>query len=129
MQAQRNREDGSYPLSALSRAAGCAIALGALLAAAPAGAQNFGNVTLQAGETRKISIMGFQGYVPVRLCNDFTSSATITAIIHPRDPRTLTPGECTEDSGYEIEVTNRGSGRAMVVWQPPAGSFFTGRMD
>ncbi|HXQ40209.1 MAG TPA: hypothetical protein VN821_03010 [Candidatus Udaeobacter sp.] len=116
-------------MSALLRAAGCAIALGGLLAAAPAGAQNFGNVTLQPGETRKIPIMGFQGYVPMRLCNDFTSSATITAIIHPRDPRTLTPGECTEDSGYEIEVTNRGTGRDMVVWQPPAGSFFTGRMD
>jgi len=129
MQAQRNREHGSGPLSALLRAAGCAIALGGLLAAAPAGAQNFGNVTLQPGETRKIPIMGFQGYVPMRLCNDFTSSATITAIIHPRDPRTLTPGECTEDSGYEIEVTNRGTGRDMVVWQPPAGSFFTGRMD
>ena len=129
MQVQRNREDLSRPLSVFLAAVGCAIALGSLLAAAPARAQNFGNVTLQPGETRKFSIMGFQGYVPVRLCNDFTSSATITAIIHPRDPRTLTPGECTEDSGYQIEVTNRGPGRAMVVWQPPAGSFFTGRMD
>ena len=108
---------------------GCATALVTLLAPAPAVAQNFGNVTLRPGETRKISIMGFQGYVPVRLCNDLTSNATITAIIHPRDPRNLTPGECTEDSGYEIEVTNRGTGQAMVVWQPPAGSFITGRMD
>jgi hypothetical protein len=129
MQARRNRGDRNQPPSALLSAAGCAIAFGILLAAAPAGAQNFGNVTLQPGETRKISIIGFQGYVPVRLCNDLTSRATITAVIHPRDPRTLTPGECTEDSGYEIEVTNSGAGQAMVVWQPPAGSFFTGRMD
>jgi hypothetical protein len=125
MHAQRNR--GSRCLSALASAS--AVALCALLWAEAAGAQNFGNVTLRPGESRKIPIMGLQGYVPVRLCNDLTSGATITAIIHPRDPRTLTPGECTEDSGYEIEVTNRGSGQAMVVWQPPAGSFFTGRMD
>ncbi len=97
--------------------------IAATLAAAPAVAQNFGSVTLKPGETRKIPIMGFHGYVPVRLCNDFTSSATITAVIHPRDPRTLTPGECTEDTGDEIEVTNRGGGEAMVVWKPPPGFF------
>ena len=129
MQERRKCGERNQPAAALLSAAGFVIALGILLAAAPARAQNFGNVTLQPGETRKISIQGLQGYVPVRLCNDFTSSGTVTAIIHPRDPRTLTPGECTEDSGYQIEVTNHGTGQAMVVWQPPAGSFFTGRMD
>jgi len=129
MKALGNREGKTRPFSAVPKAAVCAVVLGGLLAAPPARAQNFGNVTLQPGETRKIPIMGFQGYVPVRLCNDFTSSATITAIIHPRDPRTLTPGECTKDSGYEIEVTNRGAGQAMVVWQPPPGSFLNGRME
>lgn len=100
------------------------VVFAAMLSAAPAGAQNFGTVTLKPGETRRIPIRGFHGYVPVRLCNDFTSSATITAVIHPRDPRTLTPGECTEDSGDEIEVTNRAGGEAMVVWKPPPGFFF-----
>jgi hypothetical protein len=94
-----------------------------MLAASPAGAQNFGTLNLNQGETAKVRIMGFHGYLPVRQCNDLTSTATVTAVIHPRDPRTLTPGECMEDTGNEIEVTNRGGGQAMIVWQPPPGFF------
>jgi len=116
-------------LLARLNAACCAIALGALVAAGSAGAQNFGNVTLKPGQTAKASIMGLHGYVQVRLCNDFTSTATIAATIHPRDTRTLAPGECTEDTGDGIEVTNRGPGQAMVIWQPPPGSFLKGRME
>ena len=102
-----------------------AIAVGMVSLFATAGAAlaaGFGSVTLQPGESRTVPLTGFAGYQQVRVCNDADSIASVSAAIHPRDPRLLQPGLCTEDSGDALDLQNRGAGPATIVFKSLCGS-------
>jgi len=88
---------------------------------------NFGQVTLKAGEARTVSIFGFGGYQSVRVCNDSTSVSSVKVTIRPRDPQILRPGLCTQSTGDQIEFVNQGSGHALVSYNPaPGGGYGSG---
>jgi len=90
-------------------------------------ANNFGQVTLNGGQTQTVSIFGFGGYQSVRVCNDATSIANVKVTIRPRDPQLLQPGMCTENTGDQIEFVNQGSGSALVNYYPaPGGGYGNG---
>jgi hypothetical protein len=92
-----------------------------LTACAAAGpAPEFDRFTLASGEARRVEIGA--NYVDLRLCNDLASRAAVLAIIEPRQPQLLQPGECTEDRGGGIAFQNRGSGPADVSYRRIFGS-------
>jgi hypothetical protein len=99
----------------------------ATLASPASSANNFGQLTLQAGETQTRSIFGFGGYQSVRVCNDATSAANVKVTIRPRDPQLLQPGMCTENAGDQIEFVSQGAGPALVSYYPaPGGGYGAG---
>lgn len=99
----------------------------AALASPAQSANNFGQLTLQGGETQTRSIFGFGGYQSVRVCNDATSTANVKVTIRPRDPQLLQPGMCTENTGDQIEFANQGSGPALMNYYPaPGGGYGNG---
>ncbi len=99
----------------------------AALASPALSANNFGQLTLQAGESQTRSIFGFGGYQSVRVCNDATSAANVKVTIRPRDPQLLQPGMCTENTGDQIEFVSQGGGPALMNYYPaPGGGYGNG---
>jgi hypothetical protein len=113
----------SVPLKALLVAS----ALSLVLASPALAGNNFGQVTLKAGETQTVSIFGFGGYQSVRVCNDSTSASNVKVTIRPRDSQVLQPGLCTQNTGDQIEFVNQGGGQALVSYNPaPGGGYGSG---
>jgi hypothetical protein len=93
-----------------------AMMIGALAigATASAVAQDFGSVTLQPGQMQAVRIISAGQY---RVCNDLSNVGTVEVTIVPRDLRSLQPGGCTEESGWEIHFSNRSTSPAMVDYR------------
>ncbi|HXQ41821.1 MAG TPA: hypothetical protein VN821_11170 [Candidatus Udaeobacter sp.] len=106
-------------LSRLWPAVFLAAALGSVAACAEGSSSNygqgFGTVSLAAGQTRQVW-MG-PSYRLVRVCNDFSSTGTVTAILDDQPATTLSPGRCTEDYGNRIQFTNTGGGTATLTYR------------
>ena len=81
-------------------------------------AAQFGSIALKAGETQNISLFGAGGYRRIRVCNNAESTANVSVTIQPRDPRVLQPRLCTEDTGYELDLKNLGTGPATITFYP-----------
>jgi hypothetical protein len=96
-----------------------AMALGSVAACAEGSSSNygqsFGTVSLAAGQTQKVW-MG-PSYRLVRVCSDFNSTGTVTAIIDEQPPAALPPGRCTEDYGGGVQFTNTGGGTATLTYR------------
>ena len=96
-----------------------AMALGSVAACAEGSSSNygqsFGTVSLAAGQTQKVW-MG-PSYRLVRVCSDFNSAGTVTAVIDEQPPATLPPGRCTEDYGGGVQFTNTGGGTATLTYR------------
>jgi hypothetical protein len=88
-----------------------AIAIGAT---EPAAAQDFGSVRLQPGQMRTVKIIRPGD---IRVCNDRASAGTVEVTIVPRYTRSLQPGECVEDRGWEIDFSNQSASQATVVYR------------
>ena len=61
--------------------------------------QSFGTLSLAAGQRQQVW-MG-ASYRLVRVCNDFHSAGTVTAVIDDQPAVTLPPGRCDEDWGNQ----------------------------
>jgi hypothetical protein len=72
--------------------------------------QAFGSVTLAPGQVRLVSIGAT--YRTIRVCNDLTSSGSVIATIRTGSSRTLSPGECIQDSGNMFSLQNRSASPA-----------------
>ncbi len=94
---------------------GAIVLLGICLAHAPAAAANFGRVTLQPGELRKIDI-GPTGR-SLRVCNDIASAGTVVVVIGDNTPHALSPGLCAEDIGARLTVRSHAGGPATVDYK------------
>ena len=77
--------------------------------------QGFGTVSLAAGQTQKVW-MG-ASYRLVRVCSDFASTGTVTAVIDDQPAVTLPPGRCDEDWGNQVQFINRGGGSATLTYR------------
>src|SRR5271167_2582424 len=88
-------------LSRLWPAVFLAAALGSVAACAEGSSSNygqsFGTVSLAAGQTQKVW-MG-PSYRLVRVCSDFSSTGTVTAVIDDQPAAILPAGRCAEDYG------------------------------
>ena len=112
-------------LSRLWPAVFLATALGSVTACAQGSSsnygQNFGTVSLVAGQKQQVW-MGAT-YRLVRVCNDFNSAGTVTAIIDDQPALTLPPGRCAEDYGNRIQFVNNGGGTATVAYRSITQAF------
>ena len=77
--------------------------------------QSFGTVSLAAGQAQQVW-MG-PSYRLVTVCNDFSSSGMVTAVIDDQPATTLPPGRCTEDYGNRIQFTNASRGMATLTYR------------
>lgn len=106
-------------LSRLWPAVFLAAALGSVAACAEGSnsnyGQGFGTVSLAAGQTQQFW-MG-PSYRLVRVCSDFGSTGTVTAVIDDQPTTTLPPGRCTEDYGNGVRLTNTGGGTATLTYR------------
>jgi hypothetical protein len=97
-----------------------AFALGGVSACAqgssPNYGQDFGTISLAAGQAQQVWIG--PSYWLLRVCNDFGSAGTVTAIIGEQPSATLPPGHCVEDYGNRIQFTNTGGGAATLTYRP-----------
>jgi len=89
--------------------------VGICLAHGPAAAANFGRVTLQPGELRKIDI-GPTGR-SLRVCNDIASAGTVVVVIGDNTPHGLSPGLCAEDLGARMTMQSHAGGPATVDYK------------
>ena len=84
--------------------------------------QTFGNVTLQSGEARTVSIG--PTFRDLRVCNDAKSAGSVKVTIGSSWQRTLIPGQCAQDRGNMIAFQNgiRGIGRITyrALADPPS---------
>jgi hypothetical protein len=122
------RLSGVIRVSALSRlwpAVFLAAALGSVAACAQGSSatygQSFGTVSLAAGQKQEVW-MGTT-YRLVRVCNDFSSTGTVTAIIDDQPALTLPPGRCAEDYGSRVQFSNNGGGAATLTYRSIVQSF------
>jgi hypothetical protein len=77
--------------------------------------QTFGSVMIGPGQTRQISIG--PAYRAIRLCNDFTSTGSVIATIRAGWSRTLSPGDCMQDSGNAFSLQNRSGSSALIQYK------------
>jgi len=96
------------------------IAVAAILFAGSALGQTFGSVTLSPGQSRQISIG--PAYRNIRVCNDLTSRGSVIATIRAGWSRTLSPGECMEDSGNSFYLQNRSGSSALIDYKSTVDS-------
>jgi hypothetical protein len=89
-------------------------ASGTCLSAASALAINHGSFSLRPGESRQFTIG--TTYISLRVCNDIASAGAVAVTVGARDPRTLAPGLCMEQSGDLIEIRNLADGIATGVF-------------
>jgi hypothetical protein len=82
--------------------------------AAEAAAADFGNVSLNPGETQRISTGSGRG---LHVCNNFESAGTIDVVISSHAPQKLPPGLCLDDIGDVIVATNQGGGPATLTYK------------
>lgn len=77
--------------------------------------QSFGTLSLAAGQRQQVW-MG-ASYRLVRVCNDFHSAGTVTAVIDDQPAVTLPPGRCDEDWGNQVHFISNGGGASTVTYR------------
>ena len=106
-------------LARLRPAVFLAAALGSVAACAQGSnshyGQGFGTVSLAAGQSQQVW-MG-PSYRQVKVCSDFSSTGTVTAVIADQPATTLPPGRCTDDYGNRVQFTNTGGGTATLTYR------------
>ena len=96
-------------LACLSEVAGCAQGSDSSYG------QQFGAVTIAAGETRQVRTG--VAYRLLRICNNVESSGTALVVIDDRQSATLAPGLCTEEYGNRIEIKNQSASAAKLTYR------------
>jgi hypothetical protein len=79
-----------------------------------------GSVVLAPGQNRQISVGPI--YRMIKICNDLTSNGSVIATIRAGSPRTLSPGECMQDSWNMFYLENRSASSALIEYKSTAGS-------
>jgi len=96
-------------IACLSEVAGCAQGSGSSYG------QQFGAVTIAAGETRQV--WTGVAYRLLRVCNNVESSGTVVVVIDDRPAAILAPSLCTEDYGNRIEIKNQSASAAKLTYR------------
>ena len=86
---------------------------------APTSTAYAGGFTLAPREARSIQIPS--AYRNIRLCNDSGSAGPLDATIGDRSPIILQPGECAQDSGDRIALSNPSAGAVSGIFRPAGG--------
>ena len=95
-------------------AMGLSALMAASIVAGPCQGQTFGSVTIAPGASRQVSIGAT--YRSIRVCNDFMSDGSVVVTIRTGWSRTLSPGECTQDSANTFLLQNRSGSPALIEY-------------
>ena len=112
--ASRERS-GTLRLTAGSLAFAAAALLVPAVLAPPAFATVGGAAHLAANETKQVSIS--PGYHWLLVCNDSSSTGTVTVDVGGDKGRVLLPGWCEQDPGESLAIKNDRAGPAFVTYR------------